>query len=147
MFESQLDDLFARLKWLLVNEEFKSLLSSLFGVVCVPGNFIGVLLAKNGFAPICEFCMVSSVFTPIERVLMLLLSDYLYWIPKLHKTPFESQLDDLFARLKCRECDCTVDMSDTVKDCSSGTILRVSVFCTNGHLIHRWLSQPLKVWV
>jgi hypothetical protein len=37
---------------LLVNEEFKSLLSSLFGVVCVPGNFIGVLLAKNGFAPI-----------------------------------------------------------------------------------------------
>jgi hypothetical protein len=48
---------------------------------------------------------------------------------------FESQLDDLFARLKCRECDCTVDMSDTVKDCSSGTILRVSVFCTNGHLI------------
>jgi hypothetical protein len=36
---------------------------------------------------------------------------------------FESQLDDLFARLKCRECDCTVDMSDTVKDCSSGTIL------------------------
>jgi solute carrier family 8 (sodium/calcium exchanger) len=56
---------------------------------------------------------------------------------------FESQLDDLFARLKCRECDFTVDMSDTVKDCSSGTILRVSVFCTNGHLIHRWLSQPL----
>ena len=23
---------------------------------------------------------------------------------------------DLFARLKCRECDCTVDMSDTAKD-------------------------------
>ena len=56
---------------------------------------------------------------------------------------FESQLDVLFARLKRREYDCTVDMSDTVKDCSFGTILRVSVFCINGHLIHRWLSQPL----
>jgi hypothetical protein len=47
---------------------------------------------------------------------------------------FESQLDDLFARLKCRECDCTVDMSDTVKDCSSGTILKS--FC----ILHKWTS-------
>jgi hypothetical protein len=38
-----------------------SLLSSLFGVVCVPGNFIGVLIAKNGFAPICELTLLKTV--------------------------------------------------------------------------------------
>ncbi|VDI61161.1 Hypothetical predicted protein [Mytilus galloprovincialis] len=56
---------------------------------------------------------------------------------------FEKQLDQLFAMLKCDECDCPVDLSDTKKDCSSGTIMRVSVFCTRGHLIYKWLSQPL----
>jgi hypothetical protein len=103
VFESQLDDLFDRLKCrecdcpvdmsdtvkdcssgtilgvsvFCINGHLihKSSLSSLFGVECVPDNFIGVLLAKNGFAPICEFCMVSSVFTPMERVLVQLLSD------------------------------------------------------------------------
>ncbi|CAC5386339.1 unnamed protein product [Mytilus coruscus] len=53
---------------------------------------------------------------------------------------FENQLDKLFARLKCDECNCSVD---TKKDCSSCTIMRVSVFCTGGHLIYKWLSQPL----
>ncbi|VDH92763.1 Hypothetical predicted protein [Mytilus galloprovincialis] len=56
---------------------------------------------------------------------------------------FEKQLDQLFARLKCDECNCPVDLSDTKKDCSSGTIMRVSVFCTSGHLVYKWLSQPL----
>ena len=56
---------------------------------------------------------------------------------------FEDCLTDLFVRLKCTQCDSPVDPDDIVKDCSDGTLLKCSVYCTGGHLIHSWSSQPL----
>ena len=56
---------------------------------------------------------------------------------------FGSALDDLFVRLKCNECECPVDPDDIRKEDADGTILRCSIYCTGGHLIHKWHSQPV----
>ena len=56
---------------------------------------------------------------------------------------FEKSLMDLFVRLKCGECDSPVDPDDIIKDDSDGTLLRCSIYCTGGHLIHTWSSQPI----
>ena len=56
---------------------------------------------------------------------------------------FEDCLTDLFVRLKCTQCDSPVDPDDIVEDSSDGTLLKCSVYCTGGHLIHSWSSQPL----
>ena len=56
---------------------------------------------------------------------------------------FGSAIDELFVRLKCNECECPVDPDDFRKEESDGTILRCSIYCTGGHLIHKWLSQPV----
>ena len=56
---------------------------------------------------------------------------------------FGSALDDLFVRLKCNECECRVYPDDIRKEDADGTILRCSIYCTGGHLIHKWLSQSV----
>ena len=43
--------------------------------------------------------------------------------------------------LKCCECECAVEPSDTIKYCSSGSLLTVSVYCTSGHLVYQWHFQ------
>ena len=56
---------------------------------------------------------------------------------------FNSCLQDLFVRLKCAECDSAVDPDDIQRDESDGTLIRCSVYCSSGHLIIRWASQPI----
>ena len=56
---------------------------------------------------------------------------------------FEDSLTELFVRLRCPECDSPVDPDDIAKDDSDGTLLRCSIYCTGGHLVHRWSSQPI----
>lgn len=55
---------------------------------------------------------------------------------------FENCLDDILNCLICNICKCPVDPSDTTKE-YCGSMLKVSVFCTGGHLVKKWLSQPL----
>lgn len=55
---------------------------------------------------------------------------------------FENCLDDILNCLICNICKCHVDPSDTIKE-YCGSMLKVSVFCTGGHLVKKWLSQPL----
>lgn len=56
---------------------------------------------------------------------------------------FESAIENLIMRLKCNECKCPVDPEDIVKDLSDGTSITYNVYCTSGHLIIKWNSQPL----
>ena len=57
---------------------------------------------------------------------------------------FESQLDKLLFRLACPNCQCPCSIDDVIKKCSNeGTLLRVKVYCTSGHCIIDWQSQPL----
>lgn len=55
---------------------------------------------------------------------------------------FESAIENLIMRLKCDECNCPVDSEDIVKDLSEGTSITYNVYCTSGHLIMKWNSQP-----
>lgn len=55
---------------------------------------------------------------------------------------FENCLDDILNCLICNICKCHVDSSDNIKE-YCGSMLKVSVFCTGGHLVKKWLSQPL----
>nr|XP_034316868.1 uncharacterized protein LOC109619567 isoform X2 [Crassostrea gigas] len=57
-------------------------------------------------------------------------------------TVFESCMDDILNCLICNICKCHVDPSDTIKE-YCGSMLKVSVSCTGGHLVKKWLSQPL----
>lgn len=56
---------------------------------------------------------------------------------------FESQLDCLFATLSCHTCGCPCSIDDIVKKYDDGSILRAVVYCTSGHVIINWQSQPL----
>ena len=56
---------------------------------------------------------------------------------------FEDSLMELFVRLRCPQCDSPVDPDDIKKDDSDGTLLRCSIYCTGGHLVDRWSSQPI----
>ena len=53
---------------------------------------------------------------------------------------FEDNLDDLMKLLKCPSCNSPVDIKEKH---TSGTFLRVKLYCISGHLMKNWTSQPL----
>jgi hypothetical protein len=55
---------------------------------------------------------------------------------------FESQLDILLCRLICTICHCPCSIDDVVKQFGNGTVLSIIVYCTGGHIIIKWQSQP-----
>lgn len=56
---------------------------------------------------------------------------------------FEGQLDQLFRLLTCPLCSCPISIDDIVKTSNEGTLLHVIAFCTGGHVIINWRSQPM----
>ena len=56
---------------------------------------------------------------------------------------FNSCLKELLVRLKCDRCDSAVDPDDIRRTEVDSTLLQCSVYCTGGHLIIRWASQPM----
>lgn len=56
---------------------------------------------------------------------------------------FNSCLQNLFVRLKCPECDSAVDPEDICTDETDNALLSCSIFCTSGHLVLKWASQPV----
>ena len=55
---------------------------------------------------------------------------------------FESKRNELLNSLTCSECLCPVEPSDTVKE-YIGSAIKVSLYCTSGHLIRKWNAQPV----
>ncbi|CAC5381088.1 unnamed protein product [Mytilus coruscus] len=55
---------------------------------------------------------------------------------------FESAIDTLINKLKFNICECPVDPDDIIKDLSKGTVITITAFCTSGHLVVKWSSQP-----
>ncbi|KAK3083763.1 hypothetical protein FSP39_002787 [Pinctada imbricata] len=55
---------------------------------------------------------------------------------------FESNLMEIINALTCSECNCPVDPSDTDKE-YIGTMIKITAYCTGGHLVRKWTSQPL----
>ena len=56
---------------------------------------------------------------------------------------FDTCIRDLLVRLKCPECDSAVDPDDICLDNTDSALFRCSVYCSSGHLIVRWASQPV----
>nr|XP_011431619.2 uncharacterized protein LOC105331212 [Crassostrea gigas] len=56
---------------------------------------------------------------------------------------FESCIDDILNCLTCNICKCPIERSSTIKE-YRGSMIMVSVFCPDGHLVKQWSSQPLR---
>uniref|UniRef100_A0A8W8LIB8 THAP-type domain-containing protein n=1 Tax=Magallana gigas TaxID=29159 RepID=A0A8W8LIB8_MAGGI len=56
---------------------------------------------------------------------------------------FESCIDDMLNCLTCNICKCPIERSSTIKE-YRGSMIMVSVFCPDGHLVKQWSSQPLR---
>ena len=77
----------------------------------------------------------------VEQDLVILTPEQLH-IKENKYLVFESAIDTLVNMITCNLCGCPVDPNDTIKDLTGGTVLTLKVFCTSGHLITKWSSQP-----
>ncbi|CAC5382298.1 unnamed protein product [Mytilus coruscus] len=115
--------------------------------------FISSIPLKTDF----QKCAVEPIFTPVnildesfvesdsdnfENDISTCYTEEQKLIKENKFIVFESAIDTLINKLKCNICECPVDPDDIVKDLSNGTVITITAYCTSGHIVVKWSSQP-----